>query len=53
MEIDFASGWSEKDLKVYRNFMNTKIDIFQPTDGYVFRKNKHFFKYIFCHLYNI
>lgn len=41
MEIDFVSGWSEKDLKVYRNFMNTKIDIFQPTDGYVFRKNKN------------
>jgi hypothetical protein len=41
MEIDYTAGVSQKDLKVYRNFMNTKIDIFQPTDGYVFRKNKN------------
>jgi hypothetical protein len=41
MEIDYTEGIPEKDLKVYRNFMNTKIDIFQSTDGYVLRKNKN------------
>jgi hypothetical protein len=40
MEVDYTDGIAEKDLKVYRSFMNTKIDIYQPNDGYVFRKNK-------------
>lgn len=37
MEIDYTSGIPEKDLKLYRTYMNSKIDIFQNNDGYVYR----------------
>lgn len=40
MEVDYSEGINEKDLKLYRTFMNSKIDIFQTNDEYVFRNEK-------------
>lgn len=37
MEVDYTADFDEKELKMYRNYMNSKIDIFQSNDGYVFR----------------
>jgi len=37
MEIDYTIGIPEKDLKLYRTYMNSKIDIYQDNDSYVFR----------------
>ena len=31
---------NEKDKTLFRSFMNTKIDIFQPNDGYVIRNSQ-------------
>lgn len=37
MEVDYTEGIPEKELTVYRNYMNSKIDIFQAPTGSVFR----------------
>ena len=37
VDYDYTSNVSEKDLKLYRKYMNSKIDIYQDNDGYVFR----------------
>jgi hypothetical protein len=37
MEVDYTEDLSERELKICRNYMNSKIDIFQSQDGYVFR----------------
>lgn len=37
MEVDYTNEFQEKELKMYRSFMNTKIDIFQDSESFVFR----------------
>ena len=37
MEIDYTSEIPEKQLKLYRTYMNSKIDIYQDNDGYAYR----------------
>jgi hypothetical protein len=39
MEIEITNYSSQPELKLYRSFMNSKIDIFQDSDGYVFRND--------------
>jgi hypothetical protein len=37
MEVDYTQDTNEKELKLYRTYMNSKIDIFQGNEDYVFR----------------
>jgi hypothetical protein len=40
MELDYKALCSDKELKLARSFMNSKIDIFQDIDSYVFRNKE-------------
>jgi hypothetical protein len=40
MEFDYKTHCSEKEIKLARNYMNAKIDIFQDIDSYVFRNKE-------------
>ena len=37
MEVDYTQEANEKDLRLFRTYMNSKIDIFQSNEDFVFR----------------
>jgi hypothetical protein len=40
VDYDYTSNIPEKDLKLYRKYVNSKIDIYQDNDGCVFRNKE-------------